>query len=194
MSNTAPPLSPPSPWVIRWLAGVRPSGTGLDVACGRGRHLSAAQSAGLRMTGIDRDLAANPFAGTPDVELIEADLETSAGWPLADRRFDAVVVTNYLHRPILPDIVDSVGDGGILIYETFAVGQERLGRPGRAEFLLRAGELLDAVAGKLTPIAYEHVRDASPDRIVQRIAAVGPAHPWLVDPLQMPLNEKRPGN
>lgn len=180
------PLSPPSPWVLRWLQAIKAGGTVLDVACGRGRHIVAALQVGLRVTGVDRDLAGNRFKGHADVELMETDLGTEAGWPLGSRRFDGVVVTNYLHRPILPDIVASVATDGVLIYETFAVGQERLGRPTRPAFLLDPGELLEVVRGKLVPLAYEHVRLAAPERLVQRIAAVGVDHAWLSDPPRLP--------
>ena len=117
----------------------------------------------------------------PRVELIEADLEGGSPWPLLGRVFDAVIVTNYLHRPLLPDIVAAVAPRGILIYETFAAGQGRFGKPSNPDFLLRPGELLDAVRDKLIPFAYEQVMLDGP-RIVQRIAAVGPGHPWLKAP------------
>lgn len=117
----------------------------------------------------------------PRVELIEADLEGGSPWPLLGRVFDAVIVTNYLHRPLLPDIVAAVAPRGILIYETFAAGQGRFGKPSNPDFLLRPGELLDAVRDKLIPFAYEQVMLDGP-RIVQRIAAVGPGHPWLKTP------------
>ena len=93
-----------------------------------------------------------------------------------------MIVTKYLWRPILPDIVGCVARDGLLIYETFAVGNERYGRPSNPDFLLRPGELIDAVRGRLVPIAFEHVTLSNPQRIVQRIAAVGPNHPWLRDP------------
>ena len=115
----------------------------------------------------------------PRVELIEADLEDGSPWPLLGRVFDAVIVTNYLHRPLLPDIVAAVAPRGILIYETFAAGQGRFGKPSNPDYLLRPGELLDAVRDKLIPFAYEQVMLDGP-RIVQRIAAVGPA--WLKTP------------
>jgi hypothetical protein len=95
------------------------------------------------------------------------------------RRFDVVIVTNYLWRPLMPAIVGAVADDGLLIYETFARGNERFGRPSNPDFLLRPGELLEAVRPRLTPIAYEHVRLEAPMRIVERICAVGPGHRWI---------------
>jgi SAM-dependent methyltransferase len=172
-----------SPWVARFLSGVAPGGLVLDVACGGGRHLRLARALGLGVTGIDRDLAgcAN-LGGTPGVELIAADLETGAPWPLAGRTFDAVVVTNYLWRPIFPDIVAAVARSGLLIYETFAAGNERFGSPRNPAFLLQPGELVERTRPALVPIAYEHVRLAEPDRMVARIVAAGPDHVWLKDP------------
>lgn len=178
---------PPSAWVSRFLPGVPDSGRVLDVACGSGRHLRLALAAGHPVTGIDRTLErVADLAGGTDVELLEADLEAApagaSGWPLRDRTFAGVVVTNYLWRPILPDIVEAVARDGLLIYETFGVGHERFGRPRNPEHLLRAGELLDAVRPALTVVAYEHGRvgggEHGRDRIVQRIAACGPEHPW----------------
>ena len=103
-------------------------------------------------------------------EVIVADIE-GAPWPLAGRRFDAVVVTNYLWRPLLPTLIASLADGGVLLYETFAVGNETVGRPARPDFLLAAGELLDAGAG-LRIVAYENGFLTNPERFVQRLAAV----------------------
>ena len=111
--------------------------------------------------------------GEPGLEVVEFDLEAGAPFPFLGRIFDGVVVTNYLHRPILADIVAAVGPGGVLLYETFAAGQERFGRPHNPDFLLRPGELLDAVRGTLRVVAYEDlVLDDPEPRAVQRVAAV----------------------
>jgi SAM-dependent methyltransferase len=163
-----------SSWVQRFGAAL-PAGPVLDVACGGGRHLRHFRALGRRVTGIDRDLSGlADLAGARDIELIEADLEAGGPWPLGDRQFAGVVVTHYLWRPLLAAIVGAVAPGGWLIYETFGLGQERYGKPRNPEFLLRPGELLDAVRGRLDVVAYEHGLQADPPSIVQRIAAIRP--------------------
>ena len=158
-----------SPWLRRWVHLLPAGASVLDLACGSGRHLRWLAAAGFALTGVDRD--AEALAGLQGLgELITADLENGP-WPLAGRRFGAVLVTNYLWRPLLPTIVDSVADGGVLIYETFADGQQTLGRPSRPDFLLRPGELLQACAA-LQVVAYEHGVASTPERFVQRIVAV----------------------
>lgn len=120
---------------------------------------------------MDRDAAALRQIGDPRLEVMEADLEV-APWPLPGRRFAAVVVANYLHRPLLPTLVEAVDEGGILLYETFAAGNERYGRPRNPDFLLHPGELLEAVRDRLTVLAYEHGPIERPrPAVVQRIAA-----------------------
>ena len=161
--------SPPSRWVQRWAALVRARGTVLDVACGSGRHLGWLSEQGFKLTGIDRDSAAvEPLRSI--AEIVVADIE-AAPWPLPGRRFDGVVVTNYLWRALMPQIVAALADGGVLIYETFADGQQTIGKPARPEFLLQPGELLGFAAG-LRVVAYEDGFVASPPRFVQRLAAV----------------------
>ncbi len=132
---------------------------------------------GYAVTALDRDVSA--VLSIPGLDAIQANLEDGSPWPLGTRTFHAVIVTNYLYRPALPAIVAAVAPDGILIYETFALGQARYGRPSNPDFLLMPGELLSAVHGRLTPFAYEHATLLNPERIVQRIAAVGPAHRWL---------------
>ena len=140
----------------------------LDLACGSGRHLRWLADRGARVTGVDRDaMAVEPLRAC--AEIVVADIEAGP-WPLVRREFDAVVVTNYLWRPLLPRIVASVAPGGLLVYETFARGQELLGRPSRAEFLLEPGELLHAAAG-LHVLAYEDGLLQAPRRRVQRLCA-----------------------
>ncbi|MFM9941987.1 MAG: class I SAM-dependent methyltransferase [Hyphomicrobiaceae bacterium] len=150
----------------------------LDVACGSGRHLRHGLSSGYRMIGIDRDLSRICARGAETgLELIAADLEDGSSWPLGNRRFAGVIVTNYLWRPLLPTILAAAAPHGVVIYETFAAGNERFGRPKNPDFLLRPGELIDIVRPALAIIAYEHVHLTGPDRIVQRIAAVARGHP-----------------
>ncbi len=158
----------PSPWVQRWTPLIAPRGSVLDVACGSGRHLRWLQAQGFAVTGVDRDAA----AVAPLHELgrvIVADIE-KAPWPLADETFDAVIVTNYLWRPLLATIVAAVAPGGVLIYETFAAGNEAFGKPSNPDFLLLPGELLWACS-TLQVVAYEDGLLAGPPRCVQRIAA-----------------------
>ena len=168
----------PSPWVVRWAHLIAPGGTVLDVACGSGRHLRWLAAQGFRVTGVDRDAAA--LAALADVgETLVADLENGP-WPLPGRRFDAVVVTNYLWRPLVPALRASLADGGVYLHETFADGHAAHGRPSRPDFLLQRGELLQMTTG-LRTVAYEDGELADPPRCVQRIAALAlrPGHPRL---------------
>ena len=177
--HDAPRARQPSDWVVRFYPGIRPNGRVLDVACGAGRHFPLGLSSGKRLVGIDRDIAqASPYRNAQNLQLIEADLEDGGPFPLRGELFDGVIVTNYLWRPILPAFVAAVATDGVLIYESFGIGQEHFGKPSNPDFLLRPGELLDAVAGRLRVVAFEHARLAAPERIVQRIAAVGPDHHW----------------
>lgn len=180
MAAPAQQMPEPSAWVARFLPGVKRGGHVLDVACGSGRHVRLALAQGCRVTGIDRDISrALPLADNPALTLIEADLEAGSPFPLRGERFDGVIVTNYLWRPILPDIVSCVAADGVLIYETFAQGHERRGRPCNPDYLLRPDELVEAVRPGLTVICYEHgITAGERPKIVQRIAACGPGHPW----------------
>lgn len=164
----------PSRWVLRFAGMVPTGGEVLDVACGRGRHTRLFLERGHPVVAVDVDLAGIAgLADHPRLEAIKADLEAGRPFLLRGRRFAGVVVTNYLYRPILPDLVDAVAPGGVLVYETFARGHERFGKPTNPEFLLGAGELLEAVRGRLRVAAYEdlivdHPRPAA----LQRICAV----------------------
>lgn len=173
----------PSPWLQRWVHLIPAGSTVLDVACGSGRHLRWLAERGFRVTGVDRD--AEALHGLQAYgEVVEADIEQGP-WPFGARRFDAVVVTNYLWRPLLPTIVDSVAPGGVLLYETFACGNETVGRPARPDFLLRPGELLSACT-PLHVVAYEDGFLDGPARFVQRITAVRVAEDVL-SPARHPL-------
>ena len=141
----------------------------LDVACGQGRHLRYLRSLGYSVVGIDRDEQALPAAAGVDVRI--ADIEAGP-WPFSPAEFDGVVVTNYLHRPIFPHLVAALREGGVLIYETFALGNERYGRPSNPDFLLKPGELLER-AEPLKVIAFEQGLVSSPKpALIQRICAV----------------------
>lgn len=173
-------VSEVSPWVRRWTAQAHPGETALDLACGRGRHSRWLQTLGLKVTAVDRDrdaLDALPV----DIEALAADLEAGP-WPLGERQFGWVLVTHYLWRPLLPRLLAAIAPGGWLVYETFAQGQERLGRPRNPDFLLAPGELLTLCAGKLHVLAYEdgvvngvriqrvaarRVADAAPDALLE---------------------------
>lgn len=167
-------LAEPSRWVRRWAHLVGDGGAVLDVASGAGRHARWFAQRGHPVTAIDRDAAA--LATLHDearITTIEADLE-GGPWPLPDdARFAAVVVTNYLHRPLLPRVADALAHGGVLIYETFAQGNETVGKPSNPAFLLAPGELLAAFAPTLRVIAYQDGFLAQPrPAFVQRICAV----------------------
>jgi SAM-dependent methyltransferase len=160
----------PSPWIVRFLPLVAPGGRALDVAAGSGRHSRLLLAHGLEVTAIDRDPDQQPDA--PGLIKLRADLESGGPWPLAARRYDLVVVTNYLYRPLMPNIVDAVAPGGLLLYETFACGNERFGKPSNPDFLLRPGELAAAVAGRLQILTFEQLELGPPrPALVQHIAA-----------------------
>jgi len=136
----------------------------LDVAAGAGRHARFFAARGLEVVALDRQAAS-----IPGVEFVVADLEDGSPWPLAGRRFGAIVVTNYLHRPLFPVLAGALDEGGVLIYETFMIGNERFGRPSNPNFLLRPGELLEAFAS-LTPLAFEQGETGR--AVIQRICAI----------------------
>ena len=164
---------PASPWVCGIAGAVSAGGTVLDVAAGRGRHTEYFLARGHPVVAVDRDTSVLVrLASLGTLEIVTADLEAGP-WPFGARRFAGVVVTNYLHRPLFPSIVGAVATEGVLIYETFAVGHERFGKPSNPNFLLRPGELKDAVRGQLKIIAYQEVEvDVPRPALVQRIAAM----------------------
>ena len=165
------PWGVPSGWVRRFAHLVTPGGAVLDVACGGGRNARFFRDRGHKVTAIDRNL--DGMAGVDDMELIEADLE-AAPWPLPERRFAGIIVTNYLYRTLLPHLVAALEpDGGVLIYETFAVGQGAFGRPSSENYLLRPNELIRVFEPTLTIVGFEHGIDYAPNpKAVQRLAAV----------------------
>lgn len=167
---------PPSAWVARF-APLAHSGEALDLACGNGRHARLLAAQGLQVTALDRNPDALVNASGPGIVTMEVDLEAEgAVWPFAAGRFSAIVVTNYLHRPLFAQLAASLRPDGILIYETFAQGNQIYGKPSNPDFLLAPGELLElAREGGLQVLAYEdgHVERPHPAQ-VQRLCAAGP--------------------
>ena len=158
---------------MQWAGLIAAGAAVLDVAAGGGRHSRFFADRGHKVTVLDRDTS--PLACHPDVEIVQADLEDGSPWPLPDRTFGAVVVTNYLHRPLFPALLDALAPGGVLLYETFMEGNERFGRPSNPAFLLKDGELLDLARGHLSVTAYEARMISEPKMaMVQRIAARRP--------------------
>ena len=175
-------LTSPSPWVKRFAALVPEGGRVLDVACGGGRHTRFFLDRGCLVTAVDQDTDyVADLCSHIGIEIVTADLENGSPWPFAGRRFDAVVVANYLYRPLFPALIDAVALGGALIYETFAAGNERYARPRNPDHLLRPGELLAAAGAGLQVIAYEYgYQDRPSPKVAERICAVRGEGPWPV--------------
>lgn len=164
---------PPSPWVLRFASLIEPGGKVLDLACGSGRHARALADRGFQVEAVDRDAQALAALANhrPQIVTRVADLE-GGGWPYHGCAFDAVVVTNYLYRPLLPLLVNALRSNGTLIYETFMLGNERFGKPVNPAYLLRPGELLEIVRRHLNVVAFEQGEVALPaPRVVQRLCA-----------------------
>lgn len=169
-----PAASSASAWIRRFLPLIAPGGRVLDLAAGGGRHVKLLREAGYRVVAADRDTAAlrAAFAGDAQCEIVELDLEDGGPWRLGEA-YDGIVVANYLWRPLLPALAAALTPQGVLLYETFMIGNERLGRPANPEFLLRPGELLAAYLGRLGIVAFEQGQVAAPrPAVIQRIAAV----------------------
>ena len=161
---------PPAPWIVQWAGLVAPDATVLDLAAGRGRHSTLFAERGHKVTAVDREVSALPKH--PNIERLQADLEDGSPWPLGARQFGAVVVANYLHRPLMPTLLEAIAPGGMLLYQTFMEGHERFGRPSNPDHLLRDSELLELVRGRFSVIAYEARLISDPAMaMVQRIAA-----------------------
>ena len=162
--------SGPSAWVQSHAGLVKPGGQVLDLAAGSGRHARYFKGLGYQITALDRDVSRLQDLAA---EVISADLEDGSPWPLGAREFDGIVVTNYLHRPLFLHLASALAPGGVLIYETFGIGNERFGKPSNPNFLLRPGELLEfAAAHGLQVLAYACGEVAEPKRaITQRMVA-----------------------
>lgn len=154
----ADPAIAPSPWVLRWAHLIRPGGRVLDVAAGHGRHARALAALGHTVVAADVDTTG--LSDASGIEVFAVDLETGV-WPFPAAAFNAIVVANYLHRPHFPHLVQTLAPGGVLIFETFGQGNEKLGRPRNPGFLLAPGELLSAFAA-LEIVAYEHGEERTP--------------------------------
>ena len=162
----------PSPWVVRFATLIPTGGRVLDLACGRGRHARLLASLGYRVEAVDRDAGAlATLAGVPGIDTRQVDLENGA-WPFAEPCFDGIVVTNYLYRPRLNDLLNTLKPDGVLIYETFMVGHASFGKPSNPEFLLQSEELLEVVKGRLNVVAFEQGRVDKPQpAMTQRLCA-----------------------
>jgi len=171
----------PSPWIERFLPLIAAGGSVLDLACGNGRHSLLCAERGYRVEAVDRDAAAlaGIAAREPRIALRTADLEAGP-WPYHGSAFDGIVVSNYLYRPLLPMLLNALDVNGVLIYETFMVGNERFGKPSNPAFLLRTGELLDVVRRRLTVVAFEQGEVELPrPAMVQRLCATRRLEPRL---------------
>jgi SAM-dependent methyltransferase len=164
----------PSPWITRFVPLVGPGAAVLDLACGGGRHARLFLARDHPVTAVDVDTSGlEDLRQHPQLEIRQADLEHGAPWPLPGRRFGAVVVANYLWRPLYLPILEAIDEGGVLLYETFARGNEAYGRPSNPDFLLEPGELIEVVRGRLQIVAYEHGYLGRPRPAVkQRLCAV----------------------
>jgi SAM-dependent methyltransferase len=193
MDSATRPFAPPSAWVARFALLVGAGARVLDVACGGGRHLRHFLDQGCAVTGVDIDLrGVADLEGRPGVTLRGLDLENGTPWPGDLAGFDAIIVTNYLYRPLLPALAGALSPGGFLIYETFAMGNQRHGRPSSPGFLLRSGELLGLAAAEgLQVVAFEQGEVSSPKAaVIQRLCArrpSGPAPDLQGDPEPVPL-------
>lgn len=183
----------PSPWITRFHHLIPKDGNVLDLACGSGRHGRLFLKQGQRVSFLDQATQnLQDLADHPQASILEIDLENGQAWPLGQDIFDAIIVTNYLYRPHLKNIIQSLKPGGILLYETFALGNERYGRPHNPDFLLEPGELLHLAQGRLHVIAYEHglLEKDGASRIIQRICANRPSA--LTPDQPHPLHCSRP--
>ena len=166
-------IGEPSPWVVRFAGLMAPGARVLDLACGHGRHARWLAARGLQVEAADRDASALArLAGVSGVTALEVDLEAGP-WPFAGHTHDALVVTNYLFRPRFEQMLAVLREGGVLIYETFMVGNEIYGRPRNTDFLLQPNELLERLGPGFSVLAFEQgVLGEPPRSVVQRVCAI----------------------
>lgn len=170
-------VTPPSSWIARHAILIPKPGPVLDLAAGSGRHTRYFKGLGYSVAALDRDVSRlADLAGDAQITVIEADLEGGNPWPLGDRRFAGIVVANYLHRPLLPNIVRALQPGGVLIYETFGAGNERFGKPSNPDFLLQPGELLGFAEAEGLVVRAYHCGEVAEPRpgVLQRMVAARP--------------------
>jgi SAM-dependent methyltransferase len=177
----------PVPWIVRFAPLVPPGAAVLDLACGAGRHTRLFLERGHPVTGVDVDVSGlDDLRQHPQLEIVQANLEDGSPWPLPNRRFGAVIVTNYLWRPLFGPLLESIEQGGLLLYETFARGNAAYGRPTNPDFLLRPGELIEVVRDHLQIVAYEHGYLESPrPGVKQRLCAARTDGPLPLRPTSL---------
>ena len=169
--------TPPSSWIARHANLIPKTGPVLDLAAGSGRHARYFKGLGYAIVAVDRDVSGlADLAGDAQITVIEADLEGGSPWPLGDRRFAGIVVTNYLHRPLLPWIARALQPGGVLLFETFGLGNARFGKPSNPDFLLRPGELLGFAEVEGLAVRAYHCGEVADPRpaVLQRMTAQRP--------------------
>ena len=175
----------PSPWILRFAPLIKTGGCVLDLACGAGRHSRHFLEQGYKVVALDRSIdAISDLSSNLACEIICADIETNDAifnqlGELAGRRFDGIIVVNYLYRPVLNYLINALAPGGVLIYETFARGNEQFGKPRNPDHLLKRAELLNLAQYELDIVAYEHGIDTNRQQsvVIQRICATKPEAP-----------------
>ena len=167
-------VSMPSEWVKDYTKLIPPDGNVLDLACGSGRHTRFLLERGIKVTALDHDISQlKDMPKNENLIIIEHDLEGSSPWPFASQAFAGIVVVNYLYRPLFVKILDSLAPNGVLIYQTFAVGNEKYGRPRNPQYLLSDEELLKVFGKHLHVVQYSHglINQPSP-AIMQSICCI----------------------
>ena len=182
---------PPSDWVARFAPLVPPGALVLDLACGAGRHARLFAARGCRVVAVDREPRLDPaLRAHAGIDVRTVDLEQGS-WPLAGEHYDAIVVANYLHRPLYRHLLEALAPGALLLYETFAIGNAAFGKPSNPAFLLAPRELLDVFGSALRVIAFEDGFEEVPRQaMVQRLAAVKPVTGGTIQPQQVALRPR----